>query len=71
MNRGYLPPVYSVTARRALIRDMFDMGMKPVDMTEHLRRELGRVVTLGTIYNDIKHLRAGGVIRGRAGETQT
>ena len=40
----------------------FDLGLAPMDMVEHLKRELGRAVTVGTVYNtalpaivEIKH----------------
>ncbi len=65
MPRHELLPVYSVTARRALVADMFDLGLAPMDMTEHLKRELGRAVTVSTVYNDIAFLRKEGRITGR------
>ncbi len=60
-------PASSVTARRALVADMFDLGLAPMDMTEHLKRELGRVVSVGTVYNDIAFLRKEGRIRRASG----
>ncbi len=62
-------PDPSVAARRALVRDMFKLGLMPAEMCEHLRRELGQAVTPGTIYNDLAKLRRTGRISGPAGDT--
>ena len=52
-----LKPVYSVAARRALVADMYDLGLMPQEMLQHIRRELGREVEISVVYNDIRRHR--------------
>ncbi|WP_420585808.1 hypothetical protein [Ruegeria sp.] len=56
-----------VTARKELILLLFNKAVLPRHMPAVIERELGVNVSMGTVYNDIKALRAQGRLKGRAG----
>ena len=43
----------AVAARRVLISEMLEMGLRPCEMLEHCRREINPAVKITAIYGDI------------------
>ena len=51
-----------LTRRRELVRALFEEGMKPRQIAEHVRREFGANLRITLVYRDITWLRANGSI---------